>query len=123
MNGYILGSGRDDDFLKQDYYIYKKLTDITVPPPASVWVFIDEREDSINDGFFGLWPNSDTVIDCPASYHNGSGGLSFADGHAEIHKWRDEAVLRPVIKGSAYRSGTLAPTDMLWLRQRTTAKR
>jgi prepilin-type processing-associated H-X9-DG protein len=24
----------------------------------------------------------------PATYHNGACGFSFADGHAEIHKWR-----------------------------------
>src|SRR2546425_5207472 len=25
----------------------------------------------------------------PSSYHNGAGNFNFADGHAEIHKWRD----------------------------------
>jgi prepilin-type processing-associated H-X9-DG protein len=29
-----------------------------------------------------------TWIDFPAVYHNGAGGLSFADGHAEVHKWK-----------------------------------
>jgi prepilin-type processing-associated H-X9-DG protein len=32
-------------------------------------------------------------IDAPASYHNGGGGLSFADGHAEIKRWTDQTVL------------------------------
>ena len=123
MNAYILGSGRDDSFLKQDFYIYRKTTDIQIPSPAKVWVIMDEKEDSINDGFFGLWPDSDTVIDCPASYHGGAGGLSFADGHSEIHKWQDEPVLRPVVKGEAYKSGSQAPHDMLWLRERTTARK
>jgi prepilin-type N-terminal cleavage/methylation domain-containing protein len=122
MNCYILGAGRDDAFLKQNFYIYKKLTDIRLPPPSRVWVFIDEKEDSINDGFFGVWPDSDTVIDCPASYHSGAGGLSFADGHSEVHKWLDEPVLRPVSKAKAYLSGSTAPRDMLWLRERTTAR-
>ena len=27
------------------------------------------------------------MVDFPASYHNGAGGLSFADGHAEIRRW------------------------------------
>ena len=123
MNCYILGSGHDDDFLKQDHYIYRKMTDFNVPSPSLTWVFIDEREDSINDGFFGLWPESDVVIDCPASYHNGAGGLSFVDGHAEIHKWRDAAVLRPIIKGEIYHTGSPAPTNMRWLRERMTAKK
>ena len=25
--------------------------------------------------------------DTPASYHNGACGISFADGHSQIHKW------------------------------------
>jgi prepilin-type processing-associated H-X9-DG protein len=25
----------------------------------------------------------------PASYHNGAAGFAFADGHSEIHKWKD----------------------------------
>ena len=28
------------------------------------------------------------IVDYPASYHNRAGGFSFADGHAEIKKWR-----------------------------------
>jgi len=34
--------------------------------------------------------------DTPASYHNGAGGISFADGHSEIHKWRSGATKVPV---------------------------
>jgi prepilin-type N-terminal cleavage/methylation domain-containing protein/prepilin-type processing-associated H-X9-DG protein len=36
------------------------------------------------------------MIDYPASNHNRAGGLSFADGHAEIHKWRDDRTMLPV---------------------------
>ena len=59
--------------------------------PANTWVTIDEDADSINDGFFIC--GSPTGIpgnwgDIPASYHNGACGFSFADGHAEVHKWK-----------------------------------
>ena len=27
--------------------------------------------------------------DVPATYHDNAGNFSFADGHSEIHKWRD----------------------------------
>ena len=33
----------------------------------------------------------------PATYHNGAGGISFADGHSEIHKWRGAATKIPVV--------------------------
>ena len=70
-----------------------KMSEIMNPPPTKAFVFLDEREDSIDDGYFGV-----DLIDVgarmkianyPASYHNGAGGLSFADGHAEIKKWLD----------------------------------
>jgi len=59
---------------------------------AQTWVYIDEHADSINDAGFGHPgpPPGSTVrwVDWPAAYHNGAGGLSFADGHSEIHKWK-----------------------------------
>jgi prepilin-type N-terminal cleavage/methylation domain-containing protein/prepilin-type processing-associated H-X9-DG protein len=62
----------------------------SVPRPANYWVILDEHPDSVNDGYFLNNPNSTSSRwgDYPATYHNGAGGLSFADGHAEIHKWK-----------------------------------
>ena len=57
------------------------------------FVFIDENPWGIDDGFFVCDPIKPVWINIPASYHNGAGGLSFADGHAEIKKWKDSAVL------------------------------
>ena len=47
----------------QDYYSLQTgpqfrnnqlLSDLSVPPPATTFVFLDEREDSINDGYFAV---------------------------------------------------------------------
>ena len=72
---------------------YYKEANLGRPGPASLWVFIDENPISINDGSFICLPGVDQWIDCPASYHNGSGGLAYGDGHAEIKRWRDPTVL------------------------------
>ncbi len=65
---------------------YQKTANIR--SPGLTFVFLDEREDSINDGTFSTAVDSPGFLrDVPASYHGGSGGLSFADGHSEIHKW------------------------------------
>ncbi len=71
-----------------------KAADLKIPGPARTWVYVDEHPDSINDaGCFP--PNSPTNIpDAPATYHNGAAGFAFADGHAEIHKWRGYAMTR-----------------------------
>ena len=70
--------------------IYKHITKFVQminPAPAMTWVFLDEHPDSINDaGFFA--PHQNAWVDVPATYHNGACGVAFADGHAEIHKWR-----------------------------------
>lgn len=73
---------------------YYKETTLQKPGAAALWVFIDENPLSINDGSFICLPGVDQWIDCPASYHNGAGGLSFGDGHAEIKRWHDPTVLR-----------------------------
>jgi prepilin-type N-terminal cleavage/methylation domain-containing protein/prepilin-type processing-associated H-X9-DG protein len=70
--------------------IYKHITksaEMITPPPVDTWVFLDEHPDSINDaGFFN--PHQTSFIDIPAVYHNGAAGFAFADGHAEIVKWK-----------------------------------
>jgi len=72
---------------------YKKESDLVNPGSANIWLFIDENPRSINDGSFVCEPDIQEWIDCPASYHNNAGGIAFTDGHAEIRKWLDGAVL------------------------------
>jgi len=76
----------------QDFgFTYQKLTDMVHPPPSSLWVFAEEHPDSINDSTLavqiGEYQLGGAWIDIPSNLHNGAGSFSFADGHAEIHKW------------------------------------
>ncbi len=66
--------------------------------PAQIFVTIDEHPDSINDGYFLNGPEGPHINwgDIPGSYHGGACGISFADGHSEIHKWRSSATIVPV---------------------------
>ncbi len=89
--------------------------------PAQSFVFLEEHPDTINDGFFmnrlddeAKWGN------LPASYHNGSANLSFADGHNEGHRWLAASTIRPPLKG-AVPTGTPADpvTDWDWLKERS----
>ena len=99
--------------------VFRKQSDITAPAPSQCWVLIDENPLSINDGWFVCDPNDkNTWPDVPASYHNGAGGLSFADGHSEIKKWRDQTVLHLSAPGSARDP---ASNDLQWLQERTTS--
>jgi prepilin-type processing-associated H-X9-DG protein len=80
---------------QKPYRVFRKTSDLLALGPSRAFVFIDEHPDSLNFGDLavamndGLPPARIHIIDYPASTHNGAGGLGFADGHAEIHKWLD----------------------------------
>jgi prepilin-type N-terminal cleavage/methylation domain-containing protein/prepilin-type processing-associated H-X9-DG protein len=83
--------------------VFRKMGDMLQPGPSMSFVFLEEREDSINDGFFIVqmagYPNSmaqTTMVDFPASYHGKACAFAFADGHTEIHKWKDARTYPPL---------------------------
>jgi len=112
--------------------LIRKTSDMVYPAPAQNWILLDEREDSINDGFFVVdmvgYPNapgSIILVDFPASYHNRAGGINFADGHAEIKKWIDPRTTPKLRKGVELTLGVASPNnkDIIWLQQRTTSSK
>ena len=115
-----------------DYWQFRKYAEITAPSPSKCWVFIDEREDSINDAWFAVNMNgfdplnagAYVIVDYPASYHNGAGGLAFADGHSEIRKWVDGRTTPPLRIGVPLALGASSPNnqDMAWLQERSSSK-
>jgi prepilin-type processing-associated H-X9-DG protein len=100
--------------------VFRRQDELVGPRPDMAWVFIDENPNSINDGWFVCDPNNNNLwYDIPASYHNNAGGISYADGHAEIKVWRDPNVL--------YATGNNRPRDpacpdLTWLQQRSSSK-
>jgi prepilin-type N-terminal cleavage/methylation domain-containing protein/prepilin-type processing-associated H-X9-DG protein len=116
----------------QNWKIFTKQADITIPSPVNAWVFIDEHPDSINDGLFRV--NLQGVAadytggtyvwnDYPANNHGGSGALAFADGHAVMRKWVDPALVPNPVKHvkDSNLAATAPYSDMLWLRQATSS--
>lgn len=125
MNGWI--DSTDVASFGTGFRIYKKFSDFS--DPTMTWVFMDEREDSINDGemIVGMtgYPDKPAqwkIVDYPAGYHNRAGGLSFADGHSEIKKWVDARTVPVLKKGQEIPLNVPSPNnkDVLWLMERTT---
>jgi len=94
--------------------------------PAATWVFIDEHHESINDAGAahpGPTTSPSRWVDFPGTYHGKAGGLSFADGHSEIRKWK--GLTYP---GTGVPANTVGPvgsanrTDWDWLAERTTQR-
>jgi prepilin-type processing-associated H-X9-DG protein len=117
--GWLPGAYND---AQQEWYTYGKMSSIHKPGPADLWVLMDENPLTINDPSLAVQcdPNKNTFIDAPAAYHNGAGGIAFADGHSEIHKWQ-EGFTRSITK-----LDTTDPNpnrDLRWLQSKTSARR
>lgn len=94
--------------------------------PASIFVFLDEHPDSINDAYFLNVPDSTEWVDLPASYHNGAATFAFADGHAEVHRWVDPSTRPPSKPDSAnlpFAFPGSAIVDFAWITERTSTER
>ena len=118
-----------DDWLsfitKKPYVVFRKTADLNLMGASKAYVFIDEHPDSLNFGDFAVAVVDDAtfasayIVDVPASYHNGAGGISFGDGHAEVHRWIDSRTRLPV----KFQTGlNVLPSprnkDMLWMSER-----
>jgi prepilin-type N-terminal cleavage/methylation domain-containing protein/prepilin-type processing-associated H-X9-DG protein len=104
------------------FHTYGKDADFV--SPSSTFVYIDEHDVSINDAGFGTVGPPPGVnvrwVDWPAVYHNGAGGLSFADGHSEVHKWKGLTY-----SGKNLPAQTVTPvemTDWNWLANNSTQR-
>ena len=113
---------------QQDYRQFLKIS--AIPQPSGIFVTVDENANAINDGFYlNTEGNKTSWGDVPASYHNNALGVSFADGHAEVHKWRGAWVNDKRVKviPTPYSGwpGFDAPgrQDFLWIWERTSLKR
>jgi prepilin-type N-terminal cleavage/methylation domain-containing protein/prepilin-type processing-associated H-X9-DG protein len=99
--------------------------------PSDLFVLIEEHPNSINDAAFAVaMPQSARetyFIDVPGKIHGGTScAFSFADGHAEIHRWLEPGVI-PTITwaadtasgiGNQLNSRPFDP-DILWLAHHT----
>ena len=104
--------------------VARKMANIISPGPAMTFIILDERYDSINDAYFvtemdGYPKSSSTkIVDYPAFYHNGACGFAFADGHSEIHKWRDARTTPPYKMGLNLNVSSPNNQDVIWMQDR-----
>ena len=103
MSGQMAG----DTALIAGYRPNLKESDIRHPPPAKAFLFIDEREDSVDDGYFAIQTSPRSWQNCPAAWHTQGDVLSFADAHAEHWRW-----LEPTTPAAKFPFGVVkSPVD------------
>jgi prepilin-type N-terminal cleavage/methylation domain-containing protein/prepilin-type processing-associated H-X9-DG protein len=105
---------------------YGTVSSMTIPGTSMLFLFVDEHPLSINDGQFAVEMQTTgafaQIIDWPASYHNRAAGFSFADGHAEIHRWLGSKILSGGAgNGSSGASAQDSAPDIAWLQSHTSA--
>jgi hypothetical protein len=132
MNIFLGGWGGTDGgwgSIFSDYRIYMKQTELVVPGPTKVFVFLDMREDSIDMGNFGTdmdgWPDQPGdygFYDLPGFYHHFACGFSFADGHSEMKRWVDGRTMPPLVQGGGVTDWFQSPgnPDVAWLQDKAT---
>lgn len=100
--------------------VFRKMGQMAVPGPTKTFFFLDENPNTINDAYVVCdITKKDFWVDVPASYHNGAGGISFCDGHAEIKKWKDSKLLSATATQIAADPNS---SDNAWLKERSTSK-
>jgi prepilin-type processing-associated H-X9-DG protein len=127
MNGFV-GSPSPDLLDGTPFRVFRKTGDFR--NPTDTFVFLDEHPDSIDDGWFIFCTGSDPTetsqwSNLPASSHGGACGFTFADGHAEIHKWQVGGTVQRVNNfggGLNFNVGS-NPTDINWVAQHATVRK
>ncbi len=128
MNGWVGDrentQGSWPDWTVSGFKKFVRLGDFS--SPTRFWVFVDEREDSIDNGHCGVVSMVREVLaNTPAAYHNGACGFAFADGHAEIKQWKDPRTKPPIDRKRNFAVEKLQPDnkDIRWLQERTTERK
>jgi prepilin-type N-terminal cleavage/methylation domain-containing protein len=123
MNGYVgptAAGSLSAEYLTGSQEKYLKTTDFIKLKAADAIVFLDERSDSLNDGWYRSPTSSTVVEDLPAIFHGSSTSFSYADGHSQLHKWTDGRFIA-MTQGGSGNSPPGGSPDIVWLYAHTTA--
>src|SRR5437763_1392900 len=127
MNAMVGDAGNNSlygtNIFNPQYRQFKRSTDFE--RPTEIFVFLDEHPDSINDGYFLNRLDDLEWTDLPASYHNGAANFTFADGHAQGHRWLNKATqppARPDATALPFSVDASQRADFDWVIQRTSVE-
>ena len=132
LNAFLGGSSvvvSGNSMEHEDYVHARTVSEIV--RPSAIFLFLDEHPDRVDDGNFFMHPGFELKAQhwhgIPNTGHDGSGGVSFVDGHVEVHYWG----VGPINSRMTYATLLEAPTFETsaekagadWLSQRTADKK
>jgi prepilin-type N-terminal cleavage/methylation domain-containing protein/prepilin-type processing-associated H-X9-DG protein len=112
-----------DGYGRPLYKVFRKHSEIVRNMPAGLFLFMDVHPDSICWPYLGVYMVDDYFFNWPNSAHNKGAVVSFADGHAEYHRWRDPRTITAY--SSSYhdhRDPSPGNQDLYWIRERTSVR-
>jgi prepilin-type N-terminal cleavage/methylation domain-containing protein len=122
LNSLVGDPGQALDQFNPNYVQFFKTS--TINRPATIFGFIEEHPDTLNDGFFVDSWDEERWNNLPASYHNGAATVHFTDGHNENHKWVVADTARLPVPGAAGGGFVpVPPTDWNWLKERASVRK
>jgi prepilin-type N-terminal cleavage/methylation domain-containing protein/prepilin-type processing-associated H-X9-DG protein len=115
------GANTWDNLADGNYQHFRKLT--TIKKPVQIITFIEENRIIMNDGYFVMYPSGSDPAqpgiwqmgNLPAVYHNGASGMSFADGHSYIKKWKDKVLEMAANPPTTYPTYAANKSDAGWV--------
>ncbi|MCC7377165.1 MAG: type II secretion system protein [Verrucomicrobiales bacterium] len=129
MNCYV---GAKPEPFTPGYLQFAKQTDFNEPGPSDAFVFLDEREDGINDACFlvdmeGFQPKQGSAhvwMNYPGAYHGGGAAFTYADGHVKVQKWKDPRTAPPLLRGQNLPLAEPSPDnkDLDWIQSHASAR-
>lgn len=132
---YFMGEGKDGNGggtkvteRAFDQRVFKFLGDMRALSPSRAWVVTDAHPNYVSRPCFTFWRRPDNLAwtAIPGMYHCRASTIGFADGHAEVRRWRAAALDLPVqyVGGDGsdriLQAGVGSREDYEWLHSRST---
>lgn len=98
-------------------WTFMKSSDLAAADPSRLFLFLDVAPASIcHSAFVVVMGDTGWFYHRPSAEHRGFGVLTFADGHAETHRWRDPKTVELSTGGeSGHFSFLPGNQDLKWL--------
>ena len=92
LNSYIAWVWPPATWDSPRYVWFRKTSDFARASPAHIFTFIDTSPGNICHSAFVVYLGTTLkglFYHLPSCQHSGAGTVAFADGHVEVHRWRD----------------------------------
>jgi prepilin-type N-terminal cleavage/methylation domain-containing protein len=119
MNSYFGWTVPAGNLNSANYWTFMKSSDVAIGDPSKTFLFLDVEPASIcHSAFVVVMGDAGWFYHRPSIQHTGSGVLTFADGHAETHQWRDPKTKElSKAKEASHFVWTQGNQDLKWLQQ------